>query len=516
MSLQTKFAVLVFVILTAVTGSLWAAVWSFQLLDRETGRPVAEAAAAVRRLDVAGRVLHRLNGESLPVGESPDYASLARELSEATKGLDADGVLSARVGLGTAGNLRKRLALSAELAQKAARSGTEEDVRAAAGAGAGTRMLIERVQERVLDEVDRVGVARADIRSRLVAVLGFTLVSAILVGVLGLILMRRWVSVPVARLRVATAAVARGDFTHRINAPGSGELADLSREVDHMAGMVGRMQDERVERERLAATGEMVRRLAHNLRNPLSGIRGLAEVSLSDLPQGSELRDNQSRIVAAVDRFERWLADLLNVTSPLRINPQPTTVRTWLAGVLTTQSPLAQARGVGLIVNDLAAPEVAHFDPRHLEHALVAVVTNAIQATPERGSVRVTLAQDFARGTWQIRVADTGPGIPKSLREKVFTPYFTTKKDGSGIGLPLARQIARSHGGDLCLAEPAAGGGSGGAIIDIELPIQGPGGASDPTTSGSLTEEPRAQNPRARGRRESASVNLADAGKGRS
>jgi signal transduction histidine kinase len=201
----------------------------------------------------------------------------------------------------------------------------------------------------------------------------------------------------------------------------------------------------------------------------------------------------------------------------LRINPQPTHVRTWLAGLMTTQSPMAQARNVALIVDDTDAPEAATFDPRHLEHAVVALVTNAIQATPEGGTVRVTLGHDAAGGTWSIRVADTGPGIPESLREKVFTPYFTTKKDGSGIGLPLARQIARSHAGDLRLAEPRDPAGASGATIDVELPIQGPppptaGGASE---ASGMTEETRAQNPRARGRREPASVNLADAGKGR-
>jgi signal transduction histidine kinase len=522
MSLQAKFAALVLMILTAVAGSLGAAVWSFQLLERETGRPAAEAAETAKRLGVVTEIVDQLTPID-PAPPMPDrYSEVARELAGANAGLDADGSLTKRVGRGAAGNLHQRLTTLADLVQKVGRSG--EDARAAAVAAGEARKLLARAQARVLDEVDQT-VGNADkIRVQLVGVLGFSMGSAILVGLLALILMRRWVIAPVARLRVATAAVARGDFTHRISAPGAGELAELSHEVDHMAGMVGWMQDERVERERLAATGEMVRRLAHNLRNPLSGIRGLAEVSLTELPHGSELRDNQSRIVAAVDRFERWLADLLNVTSPLRINPQPTAVRAWLAGVLTTQSPLARTRHIALVVDDAGAPEAATFDPRHLEHALVALVTNAIQATPERGTVRVTLGHDPEGAVWTIRVDDTGPGIPEALREKVFTPYFTTKKDGSGIGLPLARQIARSHGGDLRLVEGGAGDEVSGASIVIELPIEGlaspsappappsPGAVSGP---GHPAEEPRAQNPRARGRRESATVNLADTGKSR-
>ena len=317
MSLQAKFAVLVFVILTAVAGSLWAAVWSFRLLETESGRP-AEAAAVLKRLDGAGRVLDMLNPDvaalspatstseghaahskgaepgsdtteyALPPRSSPtpptppaspadglkgpNFAEIASKLGSAARGLDSDGALSARVGVGTANNLRQRLLVCADLAQKAALSDTSEDIRAAQASVRPGRDLLAKVQGRVLDEVDKSATHADAIRTRLVGVLGFTLGSTILVGLLGLILMRRWVIVPVAKLRVATAAVARGDFTHRISAAGSGELVDLSHEVDHMAGMVSRMQDERVERERLAATGEMVRRLAHNLRNPLSGM----------------------------------------------------------------------------------------------------------------------------------------------------------------------------------------------------------------------------------------------------
>jgi len=94
------------------------------------------------------------------------------------------------------------------------------------------------------------------------------------------------------------------------------QLAQLASEVNHMAHMVKTLQDERVESERLAAVGSMVRRIAHNIRNPLAGIRGLAEITRNELAQDEELRENQTRIVAAVDRFERWLKQLLDATRP--------------------------------------------------------------------------------------------------------------------------------------------------------------------------------------------------------
>src|SRR5262249_25264293 len=150
-----------------------------------------------------------------------------------------------------------------------------------------------------------------------------------LVGALGFSLLHRWVLQPVARLRTAAARIGDGDFAHRVlvrpGGPGRDELAQLSTEVNHMAGLVRAMQDERVERDRLAAAGEMVRRLTHNLRNPLAGIRGLAEITRGDLPPAAdELRENQERIIATIDRFEHWLSELLSATSPLTVQLEST------------------------------------------------------------------------------------------------------------------------------------------------------------------------------------------------
>jgi signal transduction histidine kinase len=179
--------------------------------------------------------------------------------------------------------------------------------------------LIQRIQSRVIAEQDKVVEFGDTIRGRLVLVLAFALSAAVLVGVLALTLVRRWVLIPVAALRAAAQRIAGGDFDHRTPVTGHDELAQLSSEVNHMAGMVRMMLDERVERERLAAVGEMVRRLAHNLRNPLSGIRGLAELSREETAPGTHVHENQNRIILSVDRFEKWLADLLSLHS--RIPP---------------------------------------------------------------------------------------------------------------------------------------------------------------------------------------------------
>jgi len=103
----------------------------------------------------------------------------------------------------------------------------------------------------------------------------------------------------------------------------------------------------------------MVRRLAHNLRNPLAGIRSLAELTRADLPPDSPAIENQERIVTTVDRFERWLSELLSATTPLRVAPAPSPVASWLRAVAEPLRPLANERGVDLQVRVEAAPDIA-------------------------------------------------------------------------------------------------------------------------------------------------------------
>jgi signal transduction histidine kinase len=154
--------------------------------------------------------------------------------------------------------------------------------------------------------------------------------------------------------------------------------------------------------------------------------------------------------------------------------------------VVETHRAAAEARGVRLILDITRAPRSARFDPRHMEQAVVALVTNAIEASPKGSGVEVCGLVDG--GGWTIRVADQGPGVPADLREKVFRPYFTTKKEGSGIGLAVAHQVVMQHGGQLRVAEgpmdgrtALGGGGTGleapkagvGAVFMATLPLTG-------------------------------------------
>jgi signal transduction histidine kinase len=491
MSLQRKFAVLLAMIGLAVLANVAIALWTIELLE-SLARPWAEiqqVQSGLNALKHAATDQARLWSPGFPMdrGAAPVSGPEARDVFERDAAviernmasLEGIGAFRVRVGASTGANLRQRVEEAQALGRDWLAAPDDAATNAAARSAYDLHELIEMIEARLISH----GYFEADfgrtIRPRLLLLLGASLAGAALACLLGAVLIRRWVVRPVRALRDAAVHLGRGDFSHRVPVQAKDEIGMLSAEVNHMAGLISAMQDERVDRERLAAVGEMVRRLAHNLRNPLAGIRSLAELTRAELPSGSATIENQDRIVRTVDRFERWLAELLGATTPLSISPEVCEVGPWLRAVAEPLEPLARERGVEIAIDAREAPPAAAFDSRHLEQAVVALVTNAIQASPRGARVDLRARRSPEAGAWELRCEDGGPGVPAELRERVFRAYFTTKRDGTGIGLAVAKQVVEQHGGRIWV-EPASTGesaakcgpeGGGGAAFVIWLPL---------------------------------------------
>jgi signal transduction histidine kinase len=499
MTLQRKFAVLLGVLVMAVVANVTAALFVLTFLEREVASPWDDLQRIQRGLNDVKRAASAqahlwapdfpiTEASSPPPAQDPSARPATHELRSRFDAAGADisaamnrlgevEMFRLRTGLSTTLNLRSRVAA----AQAAGRAWTQAPNDDAATKTASAEYftlheLIERMESANLAGASfDVNNWRA-IRPFLLVVLAASLLDALLAGALGVVLMRRWVVRPVSVLRAATVRLAQGDFAHRVPVTGRDELGLLSAEINHMTGMISAMQDERVDRERLAAVGEMVRRLAHNLRNPLAGIRSLAELARADLPPESATHETQDRIVDTVDRFERWLRDLLTATTPQSVVPQPAPVASWLESSLKPLHPLAQTKAIELITRTADAPAIASFDPRHLEQAVVSVVTNAIQASPRGQPVIVTAKACEDGQSWEVRVEDLGPGVNASLVDKIFRPYFTTKRDGTGIGLAVAKQVVEQHGGRIWVEDrPLRSGNTDdqmiGAAFVMRLPL---------------------------------------------
>jgi signal transduction histidine kinase len=398
------------------------------------------------------------------------YAEVRARRDLELEALVSDPLFGERIGASTARGLREQTEEARSLADRWFQTG---DIATGIRAGEAHFLLheiIERAEAKVLEDAKAsLAFGESLQRSHNIVIISGVVAAGLMI-VLGTLLVRRWISRPVERLRVAAERIAAGDYAHRVTVETSDELGQLGNEVNEMAALVAKTQADAVERARLASTGEMVRRLAHNIRNPLAGIRGLAELTIKRLPANETVREDQAQIVQTVDRFNNWLKDLLEATSPLDIRPHRTKIAGWLEEIAASHQPLARMRSVTVVIDSSHAPPTARFDAKHLEHALVAILTNAIQASPANSTVTMT-SREIAGGTvWEVAIRDQGPGIPPEISEKVFRPYFTTKADGTGIGLAVAQQVVKLHDGAISL-ETVTSGPNRGTTFFVRIPI---------------------------------------------
>lgn len=550
MSLQRKFIILLGLLGVTVLGGLGVTIWTFVTQHQALAGPFADAPKFLRSIEGINR---QLEGMRVCVGatESPEVFidSVPHEVRE--KWPVARPERSEIRGLAHEEFERRWGMISVTLKEM-----SESDLFISAGPGSAIKSMSQRLEtmkekgrgwfisgdEAAREEIgaaaDRIAERAATIRmqvledrgmgidfsnaivGKLVTLLISSAGASLLFGMLALVLLHRWVLRPVRELRAAAAAIASGRFEHQIPVNGSDEIAQLSMEVNHMASTIRTMLDERVEQERLAALGEMVRRLAHSLRNPLSGIRSLAEVTRDELPADSELREHQNRILKAVDRFEQWLSDLLNSTKPLQLQVATTNTREFVAHVVDSHRAMAEAKHVRLEVRvSEGMPGTVQCDSAQLEHAVVSVLTNAIQASPMDG--RVVFAVDRVGEAWEMSISDEGPGIPEEVREKAFVPYFTTKPSGTGIGLAIANQVVRSHGGSIRIepdrqrAEDHERRNGPGCMFVIRVPLEPKSNEREPGASAAAyggTGASRAERTDHRGRGEPAVLDPANAG----
>jgi signal transduction histidine kinase len=227
-----------------------------------------------------------------------------------------------------------------------------------------------------------------------------------------------------------------------------------------------RIREEIRRADQLAFLGGMAARIAHEIRTPLAAIRGLLELLQADLPTGDQRRQYIDRVLVGVDRQNRLVENLLTLSQP---EPE-----TWQAVSLSEALDELVAmlpRDPRLVVErgDPDAVPPVWGDPFRLAEVFTNLIENALEASPEGGTVRVRVE---SRGDEYVRVLveNGGAGIPPEMRERIFHPFFTTKTRGTGLGLPIARQIVEAHRGTLTVESD----GASETTFIVELPTTAP------------------------------------------
>jgi two-component system sensor kinase FixL len=220
--------------------------------------------------------------------------------------------------------------------------------------------------------------------------------------------------------------------------------------------LTARVQLESQLREQAALTrlGEMAAVVAHEVKNPLTGIRGAVQIIGSRLPAGSRDADVIKEIVSRIDALNDLMKDMLLFARP----PQPRMTSVDPVPIVTTVIGLVRqdpgARDVSIDVEG-DSPKI-HADAELLKLTLQNLLLNAVHAVQGKGRIRVLVGVSDEMCT--IAVADSGPGIPPEVREKLFTPFFTTKSRGTGLGLSTAKRFVEAQSGSIAIECPPTGG----------------------------------------------------------
>ena len=220
------------------------------------------------------------------------------------------------------------------------------------------------------------------------------------------------------------------------------------------------------EQTALARLGEMAAVIAHEVKNPLAGVRGAIQVIGTHLPQDSRDAAIVKEIVIRIDALNELMKDLLLFARP----PQPKPAAVELRALVVTTADLLSSdpalRDVQVHVD--GAAQFIEADAGLLTIVFENLLVNGAQAMHGQGTIRVTLTS--LDDTCQIAFSDSGPGIPSEVREKIFTPFFTTKARGSGLGLPTAKRLIEAHRGHITITCPSGGG----TTVTIHLPAPSP------------------------------------------
>jgi len=243
-------------------------------------------------------------------------------------------------------------------------------------------------------------------------------------------------------------------------------LKDSYQKLQHQSEQIIFIEEQLRRAEKLSTMGEMAAVLAHEIRNPLSSIRGTAEILKDDYKAGDPKYEFIEIQIKETERLNRVVEDFLHMARPQQADMQPCPVQQELETIVTLVSNEARNRQVNLVLLPQPSPVNIKADGEKLRQAFLNIVINALQATPKGGSVTISTTVS-ENGFCDIGFHDTGPGIEANQFEKIFEPFYTTKPEGTGLGLAISKKIIETHNGKLLIeSEPKRG-----TTVTVRLPI---------------------------------------------
>jgi len=292
------------------------------------------------------------------------------------------------------------------------------------------------------------------------------------VGVVGLLLtlaLTNRMATSLERLAEAADAVSRGDLERSVDVRGEDEMSRVGRAFNQMTDNLKASLQALSDSRALAAVGEFAAQLAHEIRNPLSAVRMDLQMVEEGLPRGSRLREIQERVLSEIERLDVTMSGALRTAQSGRAARYVIDAQEPLRAAVTSALTMGGPRGVEVVFEGGGEAGWVRGNAAALEQVFLNLLLNALEASDEGGRVDVSLSSTGSDVV--IAVADRGVGIAPEEIPSVFDPLYTTGRDGSGLGLTIARRLVMAHQGRVEI-ESEVGDGT---VVRVLLPA-----ATDP------------------------------------
>ena len=274
---------------------------------------------------------------------------------------------------------------------------------------------------------------------------------------------------PVKVLLESTRKLKGGDLDHRVEKLRDefGELADA---FNDMAGSLKEQMHKMQRTEQLVVVGELSAGLAHEIKNPLAGIKVAMQVLSEEAGLSEEDRGVVKKVAQEVVRLESLMKNFLNFARPAKPQMSGLNVNSLINTILTfyvKSRSVSPDRPDGIVIKkDLQPLPDTLADPMQLQQIFLNLILNAVDAMPSGGTLGVRTFFEEGADLLHVEISDTGKGISEENAAKIFQPFFTTKAKGTGLGLAISKQLIEQHGGTIAVdANPA-----GGSVFRIQLP----------------------------------------------
>jgi signal transduction histidine kinase len=263
------------------------------------------------------------------------------------------------------------------------------------------------------------------------------------IAILGTFYISKKITNPIGKLTLTTKKFSQGRLDSKIDISGSDEIGDLAADFNKMAKDLKRMMLEVDIHKNLAAIGKFAAGMYHDIKSPLEGLKLLISGMKKKIKENDPNKKYVDEIDLGINNLDQLIQETMDFVRPKSLNLQKVNVNEIL------RLTVADLKFYNISVKWKLSKNIPaiHIDTNQIKHALVNIINNAVESMP--GGGKMTISSATVKKSVCIKISDSGSGIEPDELEKIFQPFFTTKKQGHGLGLSLVHQLIVNHGGDI-------------------------------------------------------------------